>query len=94
MRSLLLGSAVAGHGWLTTTVAALAQAEPSAEPPFVAESGDPGITILPRPDSGRAPQSPGDPGGWMQLVLLAGLVLALVVIAALVWRDVRRKRRA
>lgn len=54
---------------------------------------EPEVTILPRPDSGSAPETPGDPGGWQQLTLLALIVVALVVITLLVWRQARRARR-
>ena len=53
---------------------------------------DADVTILPRPNSGTAPQTPGDPGGWQQLMLLVLIVAALVVIFLLVRRQMRRAR--
>ncbi len=56
--------------------------------------GDDGVTILPRPNSGQAPENPGDPGGWQQLLLLGLIVVALVAIATLVIRQSRKERAA
>lgn len=48
--------------------------------------------IIPRPNSGRAPDSPNDPGGWQQYLVL-GLVLAgLATIFGLAVRESRRAR--
>ncbi|CAN5727782.1 hypothetical protein BH20ACT2_BH20ACT2_04050 [soil metagenome] len=52
----------------------------------------PGGGIIPAPDSGVAPESPGDRGGWAQLAVLAVLVGGLGVMAALVVRSARRAR--
>lgn len=49
-------------------------------------------SIVVQPNSGRAPQDPGDRGGWEQLALFALLVVALAVIAAVVVRGGRRAR--
>lgn len=53
----------------------------------------PGGGIIPAPDSGEAPDSPGDRGGWAQLGLLAVLVGGLGVMVALVVRSARRAPR-
>src|SRR4051794_24688222 len=42
--------------------------------------------IIERPENGRGPQAPGDPGGSQQLALLGMIVLGLAVITVLVWR--------
>lgn len=49
--------------------------------------------IIPRPGSGRAPQDPGDRGGWEQVALLGVVAGALALIATLVVRSGRRGRR-
>lgn len=49
-------------------------------------------SIIPRPGSGRAPEDPGDRGGWEQVALLGVVVGALALIAALVVRSARRGR--
>lgn len=54
-------------------------------------AGPPGI--IPRPGSGRAPEDPGDRGGWEQVALLGVVVGALALIATLVVRSARRGRR-
>lgn len=48
--------------------------------------------IIPRPNEGRAPQDPGDPGGWEQLALLGTIVVALGAITVVVARGGRRAR--
>ena len=50
--------------------------------------------IIPRPNSGRAPSDPGERGGWMQEALFFAMCAAIVLMAGLVWRDSRKKRRA
>ena len=54
------------------------------------ENGGAKPHIIPLPNSGQAPESPGDRGGWEQLMTL-GLILAGVgLVAVLVWRGTRR----
>ena len=67
---------------------------------------DPGITtttqplsggsdlghIISRPNSGAAPQTPGDPGGWMQVWLFWVVCIALVGMSLYVWRRSRKAR--
>jgi hypothetical protein len=48
--------------------------------------------IITRPEDGRAPQQPGDPGGWEQLALLGVIVLGLGTVGLLIWRSSRRAR--
>ncbi len=47
---------------------------------------------LTRPNQGMDPQSPGDPGGWLQQSLFFLICGAIVVIALLVWRSSHRAR--
>lgn len=85
---------------LTALVAVVGVAAPAA----VAQDGDPEPTvapsgedlplgdIIPRPNSGQAPDSPNDPGGWQQY-LVFGLILAgLATIFGLAVRESRRAR--
>ena len=48
--------------------------------------------IIERPEEGRAPEQPGDPGGWQQLALLGLIVAGLGTVTLLVWRSSRRAR--
>ncbi len=48
---------------------------------------------IPLPDSGRAPQRPGDPGGWEQLALGGLLVVALAGGAVWLVHSSRKARR-
>ncbi len=48
--------------------------------------------IIPRPDEGRPPRSPGQRGGWEQLATLAAVVAGLAAVGTLVWRSSRRAK--
>lgn len=50
--------------------------------------------IIPRPNEGRAPTDPGDPGGWEQLTLFGVLAVALVGIGVVVARGGGARARA
>lgn len=51
-------------------------------------------SIIPLPNSGVAPKSPTDRGGWAQYTVLGGIVGALVILFLLIVRDSRKKKRA
>jgi hypothetical protein len=48
--------------------------------------------IVERPEEGRAPEQPGDPGGSQQLALLGLVVAGIGTMTLLVWRSSRRAR--
>ncbi len=48
--------------------------------------------MIPRPNSGREPESPSDRGGWLQLTVMAVMVGGLVVIGSLVVRESRKAK--
>ncbi len=48
--------------------------------------------IIARPEDGRGPEQPGDPGGWEQLVLFGVVVAGLGTLGLLGWRSSRRAR--
>lgn len=48
--------------------------------------------IVPEPNTGVAPQDPGDPGGWLQVSLFFLVCAAILVIVGLVWWTSRRAR--
>ena len=50
--------------------------------------------IIQRPNAGKAPESPGDPGGWLQVSLFF-LICAIVVLMVLgvAWRSKRLRQR-
>ena len=52
--------------------------------------------IIPKPNSGKAPETPGDPGGWLQVSLFFLICAAVIGIVLLVWWQSRkaRERRA
>ena len=50
--------------------------------------------IIPRPNSGVAPQHPGDRGSGTQYLVLAGVVVAPLILLGLVMRESKRKRHA
>jgi hypothetical protein len=72
--------------------AAQAQTEPTKSPVDIREPDPvpPDASSIPRPNSGTAPQGPGDLGGGLQLTLL-GLIAAFPVVAVL---GIRRAARA
>ena len=47
-------------------------------------------SIIPEPGEGRAPDDPGEPGGWAQVALFGVIVAALGAIVALIVRSTRR----
>lgn len=61
--------------------------------PVVDDANSPEGNILPRPNSGRAPDSPNDPGGWQQYMVFGLIVAGLGAIAGLVVRESRSARR-
>ena len=48
--------------------------------------------IIPEPNTGRAPETPGDPGGWLQVSLFFLICAAVIAIVLVVWRQSRRAR--
>jgi hypothetical protein len=52
------------------------------------------ISSNPPPGCGRAPTSPGDRGGWQQLVLFGVMMVGMSVIFWRVTRAVRRRETA
>lgn len=56
------------------------------------ERGDGRPDIVPRPNSGKAPETPGDPGGSQQLLLLGGVMVAMAGIGVWVFTGGRRAR--
>ncbi len=51
-------------------------------------------SIIPLPNSGVAPKSATDRGGWAQFTVLGGIMAALVILFLLIVRDSRKKKRA
>ena len=49
--------------------------------------------MIPEPNTGMEPQSPGDPGGWLQVSLFFLICAAIVVIGLAVWWTSRRARQ-
>lgn len=49
--------------------------------------------MIPKPNTGMEPQSPGDPGGWLQVSLFFLICAAIVVIGLAVWWTSRRARQ-
>ncbi len=49
--------------------------------------------IIPKPNTGRAPASASDPGGWLQVSLFFLICGAILLIGLGVWWQSRRTRR-
>jgi hypothetical protein len=62
----------------------------------IEDDGNPN-SVIPLPNSGRAPQQPGDRGGWMQITLFFLVIAAMGVIFILIGvsttKRTRRKKR-
>lgn len=54
----------------------------------------PAGNILPRPGSGQAPESAGDPGGWLQYLVFGLIIGGVALIALLVARESKKARAA
>ena len=50
--------------------------------------------IIPRPGEGKAPENPGDRGGWEQLALFALMLAAMVGIGFVIFHGSRKTRAA
>ena len=107
MAVIVLGpAALAGAASAASPVAADAAAASAAVVPApAAQTDDPVVTTstlpvdnrelgnsLPQPNRGAAPQSPGDPGGWLQTSLFFLICGGVVLIAVAVWQISRRAR--
>lgn len=95
---IVVGVALAGliPGWSSAAVAGSGPESTVSSPTTTTtmprpDGGVPG-NIIPRPNSGTAPEDPGDRGGWEQWALLVAIVAALAAIVALVVGESRRKR--
>lgn len=76
-------------------VALLDLGEPAAAQDAPSSTGEvPTQEIVPRPNSGEAPDEAGDRGGALQLGLLALVVLAVALATANLVRQSRRARAA
>ena len=50
-------------------------------------------SVIPAPNSGRAPTDPGDPGGWGQLLLFGVLFVgSAIVFGRVLWAGHQRSR--
>jgi hypothetical protein len=94
LSAVLLAVAIVGG---TALVATLADDGPARDPAEqLTDEAAPRPRIIPRPNEGRAPEEPGDRGGWAQLTLLGLIVVSLAGIAVVVVRGsgAARARRA
>ena len=74
-------------------LAAAQDATPSSPTPTVEVDADSPVgQIIPKPNSGAAPEEPGDRGGYLQVGLLY-LMLAVIALGALhLWRQSKKLR--
>ena len=64
--------------------------EPATTTQQVVDEDSPLGDIIPRPNSGRAPDSPNDPGGWQQYMVFGLIVAGMAAIVLLVRRSSKR----
>jgi hypothetical protein len=75
--------------------AASAQTDTTPSPSttlFVAEGES--NSIIPQPNSGRAPQQPGDRGGWLQTVTFLLVIGGMGTVVGVIARATAKKTRA
>lgn len=75
-----------------TAPAASAQSDEATTTTAEPDTQLPTGNILPRPNSGQAPDSPNDPGGWQQYLVFGLIFAGLAVIVVLVTRESRKAR--
>lgn len=64
-------------------------------PPVPADEVGDDPHIIPRPGTGKAPERPGDRGGWGQLLVLGVVIGGVATVGLLAWRSsVRARARA
>lgn len=78
----------------TPATVATAQSDGTTSTVDAGDGPSPVGNIVPRPNSGQAPDSPNDPGGWQQYLVFALIFAGLGVIMALAVRESRRARSA
>jgi hypothetical protein len=79
---------------VATSSAAAAQDDTTTSTALVrSDAESPAGNILPRPNTGQAPDSPNDPGGWQQYVVFGTIVAGLGLITLLVIRESKRARQ-
>lgn len=84
----ILATAALALALLVAAPHAWAQTDGDATTTSVPEGGD----IIPRPNTGSAPEDAGDRGGALQTVLFVGIVAGVVVMAGVLVRQSRRAR--
>jgi hypothetical protein len=95
MRRLIVALTLAVATLLTPSFSAHAQTATTTTIVVIADDSQAGQTksVIPRPNSGSAPQQAGDRGGALQLALFGVLVLALAFIGAVIIRSTMRNSR-
>jgi hypothetical protein len=86
----LLLAGVPGVLPATAAAAGPAQTTTSEQTTTTAPAGQP--DIIPEPNSGEAPDDAGDRGGALQTVIFVVMLLGVVVIGVLVFRESRKAR--
>jgi hypothetical protein len=92
---LTTAAVLSGVGPAAHVDRALAQSDTTVDTrPVIDDGSSPAGNILPRPNTGQAPDSPNDPGGWQQYLVFGLILGGLALIAALVVRESRKARHA
>ncbi|NLD77095.1 MAG: hypothetical protein GX643_10555 [Acidimicrobiales bacterium] len=86
---VLFVAIVGGTALVATLVDSDSISDPTVE---VDEMGQPKPQIIPKPNSGKAPEDPGDRGGWAQLGLLGLIVVTVGGVTYGIVRGTKRSR--
>jgi len=92
LTATLLAGLLAASLLLIGAGSAAAQSDAEATTTTLTDAGAPPPHIIPRPNSGTAPQSATDPGGWAQYAVMFAIVAGVGLIAFFVVRESRRKK--
>lgn len=91
-RALVGALVVAAVAVVALVIGAPAGAQPGATTSTLPVDGRTFGDIIPEPNSGRPPETPGDPGGWLQVSLFFLLCITVGLIVLFVWRQSRTAR--
>lgn len=92
VRSLAVATFVLATLAMTTLAASPASAQPGATTSTLPVDNREFGEIIPKPNAGKAPETPGDPGGWLQVSLFFLICAVVLLIVGIVWWQSKKAR--